>query len=156
MNNSTSSFLAFISTYEISSFLLLTLFTLSSLYFGNFMINLFIPKNQQIQNIEQNQQEKDNQLKNGKRIGGLERMLYFIGIVSQNWIIVTLVIGLKTISRYQALDKQSKAEYFLIGSLASLFFSIIISYIYIYLIKILNISVIDNIHNLVVHNVKIF
>lgn len=81
------------------------------LYIGNQFIKYFLFKSK-ILEITTVSQENSVPLKNGSRIGFYERVLYFIGIVTQNWILVSLVVGLKTISRYQELNEQEKAEYF--------------------------------------------
>jgi hypothetical protein len=97
-------------------------------------------------------------LGNGEKIGKLERTLYFLGVIGQNWVLISLVIGLKTISRFQKLDKQKRAEYFLIGLLASLLYSIIIGYLFLGVLRILEtskvfelnflIKMLDVVHNL--------
>ena len=72
---------------------------------------------------------------NGARIGNLERLLYFISIIFQNWSLLAIVLGLKTIARYKKLEEQKFSEYFLIGSFSSLLYSIIISAIFLYFIN---------------------
>lgn len=59
-------------------------------------------------------------LRAGRTIGVLERALVFVGLVASSWEIVAAVVALKTVARYRKLDDQSNAEYFLVGSLASL------------------------------------
>jgi hypothetical protein len=59
-------------------------------------------------------------LKAGRTIGILERLLIFLGLVASSWEILAAVIALKTVARYAKLDDQNNAEYFLIGSLASI------------------------------------
>ncbi len=63
----------------------------------------------------------------GRVIGTLERMILTIGILMNSWEILAAVIALKTVARFQKLDKREFAEYFLVGSLFSVFWSIIIS-----------------------------
>lgn len=124
------------------------------LYIGNQFIKYFLFKSK-ILEITTVSQENSVPLKNGSRIGFYERVLYFIGIVTQNWILVSLVVGLKTISRYQELNEQEKAEYFLIGSFLSLIYSIIIFVLFIFSYKIFGIEYLDYIYNLTVHNINV-
>jgi hypothetical protein len=124
------------------------------LYIGNQIIKYFLFKSKVLDTITVSQ-EDSQPLKNGSRIGFYERVLYFIGIVTQNWILVSLVVGLKTISRYQKLDNQDNAEYFLIGSLLSLIYSIIISALFIFSYKIFGIEYLDYVYNLTVHNINV-
>lgn len=63
----------------------------------------------------------------GRVIGTLERSLIFLSILLRSWELIVVVVTLKTIARYQELDKQITAEYFLIGSLTSLLWTIICS-----------------------------
>jgi hypothetical protein len=124
------------------------------LYIGNQIIKYFLFKSRVLDTTTVSQEDSEP-LKNGSRIGFYERVLYFIGIVTQNWILVSLVVGLKTISRYQKLDNQNNAEYFLIGSLLSLIYSIIVSMLFIFSYKIFGIEYLDYIYNLTVHNINV-
>lgn len=63
----------------------------------------------------------------GRYIGILERLLIVIGILANSWDIIAVVIALKTVARYKELDEQITAEYFLIGSLASILLALIIA-----------------------------
>lgn len=66
-------------------------------------------------------------LRAGRVIGILERALIFLGLVASSWEILAGVVALKTVARYSDLDKQDKAEYFLIGSLASILWAVIVT-----------------------------
>ena len=55
----------------------------------------------------------------GWLIGWLERLILAIGIVAGSWEVLAAVIALKTVSRFQEMDDQAFAEYFLVGSLFS-------------------------------------
>lgn len=59
-------------------------------------------------------------LRAGRTIGVLERLLIALGLIASSWEILAAVIALKTVARYAKLDDQNNAEYFLIGSLASI------------------------------------
>jgi hypothetical protein len=63
-------------------------------------------------------------LRAGRVIGILERVLIFVGLVASSWEILAGVVALKTVARYSDLDKQDKAEYFLVGSLASILWAV--------------------------------
>lgn len=63
-------------------------------------------------------------LRAGRVIGILERVLIFVGLMASSWEILAGVVALKTVARYSDLDKQDKAEYFLVGSLASILWAV--------------------------------
>ncbi|MEM9632436.1 MAG: hypothetical protein AAGA50_13985 [Pseudomonadota bacterium] len=62
--------------------------------------------------------------KSGKYIGLLERLLIVAGLVWNNWEIILAVIALKTVARHKELDDKIDAEYFLIGSFASIVWAV--------------------------------
>ena len=66
-------------------------------------------------------------LRAGRVIGVLERVLIFVGLTASSWEILAAVIALKTVARYSKLDEQNKAEYFLIGSLASILWAVVVT-----------------------------
>jgi hypothetical protein len=66
-------------------------------------------------------------LRAGRVIGVLERILIFAGLTVGSWEILAGVIALKTVARYSKLDEQNRAEYFLIGSLASILWAVIVT-----------------------------
>lgn len=63
-------------------------------------------------------------LRAGRVIGVLERLLIFFGLIANSWEILAAVVALKTVARYRELDEQNRAEYFLIGSLASIVWAV--------------------------------
>lgn len=63
----------------------------------------------------------------GKLIGALERLIIAAGVIMHSWEIIAGVIALKTIARFKELDKEINAEYFLVGSLFSLAWTILVS-----------------------------
>jgi hypothetical protein len=63
-------------------------------------------------------------LRAGRTIGVLERILIFIGLIASSWEILAAVVALKTVARYKELDDRNNAEYFLIGSLASILWAV--------------------------------
>lgn len=64
----------------------------------------------------------------GHLIGSLERLLIAAGVLAGAWEILVAVIALKTVARFKELDQKLDAEYFLVGSLFSLVWAIVITY----------------------------
>lgn len=62
----------------------------------------------------------------GRYIGALERLIIAAGLIAHSWEAVAAVVAIKTIGRFKELDKQLPAEYFLVGSLFSILWSIVI------------------------------
>ncbi|PZO79210.1 hypothetical protein [Sphingomonas hankookensis] len=60
----------------------------------------------------------------GRWIGTLERLILAIGILSGSWEVFAFVIALKTVARIKEMDQRVFAEYFLVGSLFSLLWTI--------------------------------
>ena len=54
-------------------------------------------------------------------------MLVSLGVIVHHWEIIVAVIALKTVARYRELDNQITAEYFLIGSLVSLLWAVLVT-----------------------------
>jgi len=71
-------------------------------------------------------EDDDFSPKAGRTIGVLERLLIAIGLFAHSWEIILAVVALKTVARYKKLDQKTDAEYFLIGSLASILWAIMI------------------------------
>lgn len=71
--------------------------------------------------------KNDSSAKAGRTIGSIERCLIVIGLIARSWEVLIAVIALKTVARYQELDKKIEAEYFLIGSLASILWAVIVT-----------------------------
>ncbi len=67
----------------------------------------------------------------GRVIGVLERILIFLGVIFGRWEIIAGVVALKTVARYKELDDQLNAEYFLIGSLASIFWAALTAFAFV-------------------------
>ena len=63
----------------------------------------------------------------GRIIGGLERLILAAGIVAQSWEVLAAVIALKTVARFKELEHQLPAEYFLVGSLFSVLWAMLIT-----------------------------
>lgn len=69
-------------------------------------------------------------MRSGWLIGYLERALVAVGVVFGSWEVIAAVVALKSVSRYQELEKQMMAEYFLVGSLASLAWAVAIAFMF--------------------------
>jgi hypothetical protein len=61
----------------------------------------------------------------GETIGVLERLLVVIFVLGGAGVAVGLVIAAKTIARFRQLDDRSFAEYYLLGTLASVSVAVI-------------------------------
>ena len=75
---------------------------------------------------------KEQRMKAGRVIGSLERILIVIGVLTVRWEVLAGVVALKTVARYKELDTQLNAEYFLIGSLASILWAILVAALFLY------------------------
>jgi hypothetical protein len=65
-------------------------------------------------------------VRRGRTIGIMERaILLTLGLLGQ-WQAIGLVVAAKSIARYKNLDEQEFAEYYLIGTLASLLTALLI------------------------------
>lgn len=84
---------------------------------GNYFCRLFVWLSKSTSETEQQPQIG---IKAGRYIGFLERALIVIGLLTNNWEVLVAVIAIKTVARYTKLDDQVTAEYFMIGSLASI------------------------------------
>lgn len=63
----------------------------------------------------------------GRWIGTFERLILAIGIVVQSWEVLAAVIALKTVARFKDMDERDFAEYFLVGSLFSIFWTMLVT-----------------------------
>jgi hypothetical protein len=63
----------------------------------------------------------------GRVIGILERLILAVGIVVHSWEILAAVIALKTVARFQKMDQREFAEYFLVGSLFSILWALVVT-----------------------------
>lgn len=94
-------------------------------WLGNFFCKTVVG----LSGVKPNEKTESNksQIRAGRYIGFLERLLISFGIIVKSWEIIAAVVALKTVARYKELDVQIKAEYFLIGSLASIVWAILVS-----------------------------
>ena len=59
-------------------------------------------------------------LRVGRVIGSMERLVIAAGVALQSWEIIAAVVALKSIARFKELHARLSAEYFLVGSLFSI------------------------------------
>lgn len=79
--------------------------------------------------LTQDQAEiSSDELNRGKMIGNLERLLIYLFVQVHQPGLITLVVGLKALARFKKLEERHFAEYFLIGTLASLFLAALIAF----------------------------
>ena len=71
-------------------------------------------------------------LRGGRVIGVLERLLIMIGLAASSLEVMIAVIALKSVARYNKLDQQEFAEYFLIGSMASILWAAVLTIVMIW------------------------
>ncbi len=102
---------------------------------GNYIFSVF--------NLKKSVQFESSLLKAGVHIGSLERILMSVAVLLKQYEIFTAVIALKAIARYHEFSegkdekiKTAKAEYFLIGSLFSILWTLVISTLYVYIDRI--------------------
>ncbi|MGF9692978.1 hypothetical protein AAIH46_09180 [Rhizobium sp. 0TCS1.26] len=63
----------------------------------------------------------------GRVIGILERLILSAGILLHSWEILAAVIALKTVARFQKMDQREFAEYFLVGSMFSILWTLTVT-----------------------------
>lgn len=63
----------------------------------------------------------------GALIGDFERVLLAFGILIGSWEVLGAIIALKTVARFKELDEKLDAEYFLVGSLFSLGWGLLVT-----------------------------
>lgn len=69
----------------------------------------------------------DDDPRAGRVIGSLERVVIATGIVTHSWEVLAAVIALKTVARFKELNDKPFAEYFLVGSLFSVLWAVVIT-----------------------------
>ena len=67
----------------------------------------------------------EEELRRGRMIGNLERLLLAILALMNIWSLASVAIAVKAIARFKKLEEKEFAEYFLIGTLASLLWAIV-------------------------------
>jgi hypothetical protein len=72
-------------------------------------------------------EEETDTARAGRVIGSLERLIMAGGVLITRWEILAAVIALKSVSRFKELNDKTFAEYFLVGSLCSLLWTILVA-----------------------------
>jgi hypothetical protein len=72
-------------------------------------------------------QDASEELRAGRVIGALERLVLSLGILTHSWEVLAAVVALKTVARFKELDDRKFAEYFLAGSLFSVLWAVAVT-----------------------------
>jgi hypothetical protein len=75
---------------------------------------------------EEGPESKEDDLEAGSLIGSLERWIIILLGLAGRWEAVALVVAAKSIARFEELKKRAFAEYFLVGTLASVLVAIVL------------------------------
>jgi hypothetical protein len=104
---------------------------------GNGVVRLLLDRSSAQKSPAASQQTSGNQTKanlinlsaakSGRYIGLLERLMIVVGVVTNRWDIIAAVVALKTVARYKELDDKITAEYFLVGSLTSILWAVLMA-----------------------------
>ncbi|MBA3927735.1 DUF3307 domain-containing protein [Listeria rustica] len=90
---------------------------------------IILTKNQDVPAVS------NKELKAGRYIGGLERLLLLIFMVLQIYSAIPIIIALKTLARFKELENnRAFAEYYLIGNFLSMIFGVLTSLLFIYIL----------------------
>lgn len=87
-----------------------------------------------VESNETNNVKAKIDMKAGKIIGVLERLLIFSLIISNNYTVIAIVIAAKTAVRFKNLENQRFSEYYLIGTLSSVIVALLMGGIWKFLI----------------------
>lgn len=71
--------------------------------------------------------ETDDEMAAGRRIGTLERALVLVLAVAGQWSAIALVIAAKSVARFEDLKDRAFAEYYLVGTLASVLVAVAVA-----------------------------
>lgn len=86
---------------------------------GNAIVRSLLP--------DWNAETDGHDLEAGATIGGLERLIVLVLGLAGQWQAVVLVIAAKSIARFEELKRRPFAEYFLVGTLASVLVAILLA-----------------------------
>ncbi|WP_208427747.1 DUF3307 domain-containing protein [Latilactobacillus fragifolii] len=102
----------------MSRWLLAASVTLSTLYFADYFISLFL------KSLDLNAERLPDRAQLGRHIGRLERLAILLLFYTNNVASIAVVVAIKALTRFRAIEanQQHFAEYYLIGSLLSLIF----------------------------------
>ncbi len=66
----------------------------------------------------------EEEMRRGRMIGNMERLLIYFLALAEIWSLASVTVAVKAIARFKKLEEKTFAEYFLIGTLASLLYAI--------------------------------
>jgi hypothetical protein len=69
--------------------------------------------------------EPDGRYATGRTIGVLERIIIFTLVLLNQWAALGFVIAAKSLARFKELESQAFADYYLIGTLASVLVAVV-------------------------------
>ncbi|MDA3931880.1 MAG: DUF3307 domain-containing protein [Tenericutes bacterium] len=78
---------------------------------------------------EESKEEKIKPKQTGALIGTLERTLVLLALMANSYIVIGYIIAAKSIARFEKMKDKQFAEYYLIGTLSSLIWSILVFYV---------------------------
>ncbi|MDO8902266.1 MAG: hypothetical protein Q7V15_13040 [Phenylobacterium sp.] len=64
----------------------------------------------------------------GRVIGDLERLTIAAGLLLGAWEVLVAVVALKSVARFKDLEEKLNAEYFLVGSLFSVLWAVVVTF----------------------------
>ncbi|MBC1975610.1 DUF3307 domain-containing protein [Listeria booriae] len=90
---------------------------------------ILLTKNQELAAVT------NKELKAGRYIGGLERLLLLIFMALQIYSAISIIVALKTLARFKDLENnRAFAEYYLIGNFLSMIFGVLIGIVFNYVL----------------------
>ncbi|AUD65645.1 hypothetical protein BK011_08050 [Tenericutes bacterium MZ-XQ] len=130
--------LYFVSEYIVNNFSILEWISIDNSYLLYILIILLLGRTANIifgilfENYKPENQTIDDGHKNaGGLIGIMERILIFVFLVSGNIGSVGFIIAAKSVARFKKLSETQFGEYFLLGTLYSVLFTLLTYYIFI-------------------------
>ncbi|MCF7911902.1 MAG: hypothetical protein K9M99_05205 [Candidatus Cloacimonetes bacterium] len=122
-----------LSAFNINKLKIVLIYSSGILITANEINNLVRYILQTIDIRESKEGENDNiesqEIKKGKIIGIIERIMFFFFVITGNYTSIAFVLTAKGITRYKALDDKKFAEYVLIGTLLSSTLAIVGAYL---------------------------
>ena len=102
---------------------------------SNYLILAILSKYTQFQKLAAARVDQGDIQGMGRIIGYLERLIAYLLIITGNISAIAFVLAAKALARFKELEDKAFAEYFLIGTMASLSFTMILSFIIQYLLR---------------------
>lgn len=112
------------------SFLFVVLHKPTNIFITKFLGTFSLDKEDASSKENENKNDKDNDIKAGRYIGTLERLIVVILIYIKQYTAIAWVLTAKSITRHESIrEHKISGEYFLLGTLMSLLVVIVISFI---------------------------